>query len=112
MSFEEKSRSEVAPEFWHESREHSRKLAQVINGILDGQTNNHFLVTLDVGTTETTVPFPPARSGASVLLFPQNASAATLARLSDVFASGSDGVVTVSHGTAAGGESYSLVIVG
>jgi len=112
MSYEAKRRSETAPEFWHEESEHSRKLAQTINGVLNGQTNNHFQVTMEVGDAQTKVKFPQAKDGVSVLLFPQNAKAALLSRESDVYASGSGGEVTITHGTAGGGEIYSLVIIG
>ena len=112
MSYKATGRSEYAPEFWHEGQEHSRKLAQAVNGILNGQMNNAFTVTLDAGETSTTVPFAPAKAGGSALLFPRNNTASELARNTNVFATAELGEVTVSHGTAAGGESFSLLIVG
>lgn len=112
MSYEPNARTESPPEFWHESAEHSRKIAQAVNGILNGKTNNTFVVTLDAGESKTIVPFSPARSDGSALLFPQNASAAVLARTTDVFATSVVGQVEITHGSAAGGEKFSLVIVG
>ena len=112
MSYEANSRNQVTPEFWHESKEHTRKIAQAVNGILNGKTNNSFRVTLEAGNTSTSVQFPPARSGGSAMFFPQNDSAAQLARNTHVFASTSDGQVTITHGSAAGGEVFSLVVVG
>ena len=111
MSYKANARTESPPEFWHESGEHSRKIAQAVNGILNGQINNAFSVTLEAAESQLTVPFPPARSGGSALLFPQNASAAELARTTDVFATTSVGQVVITHGTATGGERFSLVIV-
>ena len=112
MSYAATKRTESAPEFWYEGREHSRKIAQAVNGILNGNTNNTFRVTLEAGTTSTTVPFPPAREGGSVLLFPQGDSAAELVRTTNVYASASSGEVVITHGAATGGELYSLVILG
>lgn len=112
MSYESTGRTESAPEFWHESKEHSRKIAQAVNGILNGQTNNAFVVTLESGGTSTTVPFAPSRSGGSVLLFPQNDAAATLSRTQNVYAETRAGEVLVTHGPAVGGEVFSLVVVG
>ncbi len=111
MSYKANARTESPPEFWHEGSEHSRKIAQAVNGILNGQTNNTFVVTLEEGATDSTVRFTPARAGGSALLFPQNSSAASLARTTDVFATTSTGQVVVTHGAAVGGEQFSLVIV-
>jgi len=112
MSYEANSRAQSAPEFWHESKEHTRKIAQAVNGILNGKTNNSFKVTLEAGETSTSVQFPPAKSGGSAMLFPQNDAAALLARNTNVFASTADGQVTISHGSSAGGEVFSLVVIG
>ena len=111
MSYTANARTESTPEFWHEAGEHSRKIAQAVNGILNGLTNNTFSVTLTAGETTSTVSFPPARNGGSALLFPQNAAAATLARVTDVYATTTTGEVVITHGSAAGGEQFSLVIV-
>ena len=112
MSYAAGNRSQSAPEFWHEPKEHSRKIVQALNGVLNGQTNNTFQVTLEAGATSTSVSFVPARDGGSALFFPQNAAAATLARTSDVYASTKSGEVVITHGEAAGGERFSLVICG
>ena len=111
MSYKANARTESPPEFWHEPGEHSRKIAQAVNGILNGQTNNTFLVTLEESTNQSIVQFPPARAGGSALLFPQNSSAAALARTTDVFATTTAGQVIITHGAAVGGERFSLVIV-
>ena len=109
MSYENGRRTQATPEFWHENSEHVRKIAQSVNGILMGQTNNHFTITLEAGEPSLTVPFSSAKTGASVLLFPQNAGASSLG---GVYASASNGQVTVNHALADGGESFSLVIIG
>jgi hypothetical protein len=113
MSYKDGRRTQTTPEFWSpeesDSGEHIRKIAQSVNGILMGQTNNHFTITLEFEETSTTVPFSSAKTGASVLLFPQNAGASALG---GVYATASDGQVTVNHDVAAGGESFSLVVIG
>lgn len=111
MSFKANARTESTPEFWHEAGEHTRKIAQAVNGILNGKTNNTFSVTLEAGDATTSVSFPPARPGGSALLFAQNESAALMARTQNVYATTTTGEVVISHGTATGGESFSLVIV-
>ena len=60
MSYAAGNRSQSAPEFWHEPKEHSRKIVQALNGVLNGQTNNTFQVTLEAGATSTSVSFVPA----------------------------------------------------
>ena len=112
MSYQSNPRNQSAPEFWHEEKEHARKLAQAVNGILNGKTNNAFTVTLDAGSTTTSVDFSPARDGGSAMFFAQNGSAAELIRTTNVYASTSSGQVTVTHGAAVGGEIFSLVVVG
>lgn len=112
MSYESPNRNQSAPEFWHEAKEHTRKIAQAVNGILDGKTNNSFKVTLEAGETSTTVQFPPAKEGASAMFFPQSDQAAQLARDTNVFATVGNGTITITHGSASGGEVFSLVIVG
>ena len=112
MSFRANTRTESAPEFWHDAKEHNRKIAQSVNGILNGQTNNIFVVTLEADTTSTTVQFPPARAGGSVLITAQDSTAATLARTSDIYAVSNSGEVEITHGTASGGETFSVLVAG
>jgi hypothetical protein len=118
MSYENGRRTQTTPEFWSQqdadAGEHIRKIAQSVNGILMGQTNNHFTITLEAGVEPLTVPFSSAKTGASVLLFPQNADASALG---GVYATAStdingNGQVTVNHGSATGGEKFSLVVIG
>ena len=113
MSHIAEHRNVVPPRFWHEPKEHSRKIADSVRGILDGKTNNNYTVTLDPGKTSTSVSFSTARPGVSVLLTPQNAAAAEFQRTTNVYAVGDFGKVTVNHdASAAGTEVFSLVIVG
>jgi hypothetical protein len=118
MSYKDGRRTQTTPEFWSQedaaAGEHIRKIAQSVNGILMGQTNNHFTITLEAGVEPLTVPFSSAKTGASVLLFPQNAGASALG---GVYATAStdvngNGQVVVNHDAADGGETFSLVVIG
>ena len=114
MSHAAGERNRTVPEFWRgKPEEHSRKLAQSVNSMLDGQTNNQFTVTLEAGQTQTEVEFLTARPGVSVLLTAQNAAAATLQRTTDVYAEADTGKVRIKHDVSVSGtERFSLIIVG
>lgn len=65
---------DIAPENWSNPREHSRKIARVANGIMQGRTNNRGKITLSVsqllGGAVTKTPLVDDRIGAtSVILF-------------------------------------------
>jgi len=100
------------PESWADAKEHSRKIAQSVRGVMDGQLNNHYSVTLEAGTTQTDVVYPTARPGVTVLLTPQNQLAASFQRANDVWTTSEIGKVTIHHASAAGGEQFSLAIFG
>ena len=113
MSHTAKHRTVVPPEYWENPKEHSRKIAQSVRGILEGKTNNHYTVTLEAGKTVTDVRFLSARAGVSVLVTPQNAAAAALMRTTDLYAIGAFEKVTVHHdASAVGTEVFSLLIAG
>ena len=113
MAFEAQPRSKTVPEWWSDDRkdELARKVGQAVNAIMNGQTNNHFTVTLDPNKTTTTIPYAPARPGSSPVLTPLTASAAASAAL--VFAEPGTGEVVICHdSSAATDRRYALVIVG
>ena len=114
MSHVTGERNRSVPEFWRgKPEEHSRKLAQALNGMLDGQTNNQFTVTLEAGKTQTEVAFLPSRPEVAVLVTPQNQPAAALMRTTDVYAEADTGKVRIKHdASAVGTEKFSLIVVG
>jgi hypothetical protein len=66
------------PEYWaSSSEEHRRQLAQSINGILQGEVNNGYIVLLEPNETSTTVTASRLRIGQIPNLTACSASAAT-----------------------------------
>ncbi len=57
-------------------KEHIRRIVQAVAGLQNGQGNNHFLVTLTPGETETTIHAESARTGGVAELQAMSASAA------------------------------------
>ncbi len=114
MSHATGTRNRTVPEYWRgKPEEHARKLAQTVNAMLSGQTNNQFIVTLTAGVTSTVVPFLTAKPDVATTLTAQNAAAATLQRTTDLYAVAGFEQVTIHHDASADGtEKYSLVIVG
>jgi hypothetical protein len=70
-------RAQTVPEFWKgDEEEHRRKMATALNQLMNGVSNNHYTVRLDVNATETEVMHPPVRPGAGVQITPGSESAA------------------------------------
>jgi hypothetical protein len=88
-------RHPTVPDFWSDAAEHRRKLAGAVNGLLKGQLNNHYEVTLtpDETTTELVDPNITAETGA--LLSPLSASAALA--LANLYSVPTVGSVTFHH---------------
>lgn len=119
MAYDPGRRSSSPPEYWGSPRdpsavsEHARKIAQSTRELLDGLLNNHYSVTLEAGETETSVPFKPSRTGASVLLTPCNQAAAQFQRTTDVWVEAENENVKVHHdASATGAEVFSLAVFG
>ena len=115
MSFQADPRRVAPPLYWGKNRpeEHLRKIANSVRDLLDGKSNNNFIVTLDAGKAQTDVPYLPARSGVAVLLTPRNAAAAALQRTTNVFGEAFFEKVRICHdSSAAGTEEFSLVVIG
>jgi hypothetical protein len=93
-----------------ETSEHIRKLAQSLNGLLKGQANNYFDVTLVPGETETEVRVEYARPGAMASLSAASASAAATA---GVWTEVLHGVIVVHHDNSeATDRRFVVVLVG
>jgi hypothetical protein len=78
-----------------DEKEHRRKLAQAVNGLLLGQSNNVHSVTLTANATSTVLTRVGISPLASAFLSPMSASAA--ASLALVWASVARGEVTIHH---------------
>lgn len=106
-------RTNSVPETWSRNRadELHRKVAQALNSVLRGETNNHFTVTLAPGTTETEVRYSSARPGVVPVLTPLSASAAAAAAI--VWASAELGKVVLHHDSdPATDRAFGVVIIG
>lgn len=113
MSHESEHRSSVPPKFWSNQDEFLRKIADSTRGILKGQTNNHFTVTLEAAVSEVAIPYESARPGLSVIISPSNQQAAVFSRSNNVWCESEVGTVRVRYdGVPAGSERYGLVIIG
>ena len=86
----------IVPRSWSDEapREHMLKIAQAVNGLLRGETNNIFpAVALTPDATETIVTDAQIHPGTIAILTPKTQSAASAA----VFFSASVGILTLHH---------------
>jgi len=81
---------------FHKGRteEHTRIIAQTVNGMLRGRSNNTTTVTLAANATETVIEDDRYTRDTIPLLVPQSASAAAAV---GVYAVGSAGKITIGH---------------
>lgn len=113
MAYEREHRSDVPPESWRNEDEHRRKLAQSVRGLLRGESNNHFTVTLEAGASETEIPYQSSRAGVSPVLTPLSEAGSAFLRTKTLWCEAQPGKVVVHHDPSATGEErFSLVIVG
>ncbi len=85
----------VPPQFWESPDELYRLLSQGIRGLLDGETNNTFVVTLDTNSTTTTVTDPRVGITTVALMTPQSATAA--GEMTSVWVTVTEAVLTIHH---------------
>lgn len=104
-------RVQGVPEFWSGSvEEHVRKLAQAVNGILRGKTNNILEVTLAPGATQTEVLADRVTVSTVPIAVPRTASAAATIGL---WSESTTGKVILHHdASAATDREFDLVLCG
>ena len=104
----------TAPEYWTgRPEELARKTAQVLNGVMQGQTNNAFAVTLrgtPEVTTDITVEF--SRSTQLAAVVPKSAAAAADYALGTTYAVAGNGTITVHHAAGGTNREYGVVLQG
>lgn len=107
-------RVESAREFQtEEPADEMRELAIKINGLLKGQSNNYFLVTMTPGANSTVIPVEFARVGSYANFSPTSQSAADAIALGFVFTVVTDGQITVNHDAdAATDRTLGVTLVG
>jgi len=90
-------RTRSVPEVWQRPDEHLRKVAQTVNSLLRGESNNHFTVTLTPNATETEVRYSSARTGVVPVLQPLSAAGAAALASGSVYATAENGKVVIHH---------------
>ena len=108
------SGNQVAPKFWADRPEEAmRKLANVLDGVMKGQQNNDFSVTLR-GTPEVTtaVSVEFSRTGLHAILSPTNAAGALDFSLGTTYAVAGNGSITIHHAAGAADRSYGVILQG
>lgn len=91
----------VVPIEWEgEEREHRRKIALALNGVLRGQLNNLGSVTLTASSTTSAVRNPNVSAGSKIFLFPTTANAAT-ALATTYKSAAEEGLITLTHASNA-----------
>jgi hypothetical protein len=101
----------TVPERWEDPKEHFRKIAQAVNDLQRGRTNNVFSVTLTPNETMTSVDVSFARVGNAALIIPQTASAAASA--TSVYTVVQNGTIEVHHDAAvASDRTFALALFG
>jgi hypothetical protein len=104
-------RTRFVPLFLERADEHRRKLAQAINALLAGKSNNHFTTTLRANQITTEVQFTESRAGVVPLLVPLSASAALT--IANFWTEPQDKKVIIHHdSSAATDRQVGVVIVG
>lgn len=85
----------TVPESWTDDKDHRRKLAQAINGLLQGQGNNLDQVTLAANATETVLTHDRITERTVFQLMPRTASAA--AAQAGIYVTTTKGSATLHH---------------
>ncbi len=77
--------------------EHLRRTIQALDGLLNGQGNNHFSVTLDPDSTSTTIIALNATFQTVVQLSPMSAEAAAAFALGNIYALAKSKEIVIRH---------------
>ena len=105
------NRFPVPPLSWADSKEHLRKLALAVQGLMRGQSNNLETVTLTPEETTTELLVDGVTANTAALLSPRSASAA--AAIGSVWTECTSGVVVIHHDAdPATDRNFSITLVG
>lgn len=101
----------VPERLFGDPEEHLRRVCQAVNGLQHGQGNNHYLVTLEMGETETTLLAAPATPESVVSWTPRTANAAANPII--WYEVSKEGVITFHHNVVALAElEFGIVVNG
>jgi hypothetical protein len=112
MSVEKKGAFLHVPEYWNwkKPEEHLRKCAQAINGLLRGESNNTFVVSLEASASETEIDDERITINTTAILSPRSAAAA--AEMGSIWYAATKGVLTIHHPVGTGDRSLGVAIFG
>lgn len=92
--------------------EHIRRIVQALDGLQNGQGNNHFIVTLTPGETETTIIAHSARTGGVATLQAMSESAAaSLASGKLIWSTVERDKIVIHHDAATAADRYFGVVL-
>lgn len=95
MSVEKRDAYQRLPTYWASPDEQMRKTAISLNGLMDGEMNNLFVVTLDANVTQTQVVDTRIKTYTIAVISPQNALAA--ADMASIWHTAETGILTIHH---------------
>ena len=96
-----------------DEKEHRRLMAQALNGLLEGQSNNGFKMTLTPGGTGTLYNRIGIAATSVPVLTPMTASAAQALAAGTVWATVTRGALTIHHGTGIGTDlTFGVALIG
>ena len=90
--------------------EHIRKVAEGVNELFKGKSNNHYKVTLRAGTAKTVIQTPGGTVRAVPTLAPLDAQSA--ATITQIYAVPGSGTVTVFHDSNTEDRELGVIVVG
>ena len=104
----------ATPVTWHDATEHLRKLAESVNGIIDGRSNAYGTVTLDANQATTTLTDRRIAPDSCIGLMPETANAAAEIGAGTFYVSArTSGSATLTHANNAQADrTYTYAIVG
>lgn len=98
----------VPPNYWSDIKSQLRKVSDAVNGLMKGQSNNHYLVTLDRQGTTTELKSQIVGPQTAVFLGPRTPEAAAYTPWFSI----EPGVVTFHHDLVDADRTYSVLLVG
>lgn len=105
-----KTLPDARPKTPAQAYEELRKVKEVVNGLLDGRSNNWLDVTLDPLVQTTLVRSEVVRASCSAYFSPRNALSA--AALTSLFWDVADGLLTVHHDVSTSPRPFRVLLVG
>ncbi len=102
----------VTPDlYWHDAAEHRRKIAEVLDGVMDGKINSTGTVTLTASATTTTLTDRRIGTGSVILFMPTTENAA--GEIGMYVSARTGGSATITHASMAQADrTFAYAIIG